>query len=559
MKRGKTLGLSWLAGIALCLIASLIVGKTVSQAIVGSSLSLVQSQVAVLASLNPQSPLRIENAGFRTIVVPVAELSSREPNIALLPMSQQAIVDGVASETRQAQGPLSLSVQAAAVSSNKFFIFQSIRVEDFGAGIVLSSVLCFVLGTVLIGLFFMFFLRSRKQLEESLASTLSLLDYQPNLQATMALRIPNGIVPELRDFAASLVDFLQLAATERADTSARLHVLELVLESMNEGVLVLDPKGTVLLANHSAIEFLEVLPREFIGRDLLEKVRVPGLHEIFDKVRKTRQSHTDELVLYRESPRSFRVGGVWMVDPGSGDKGVVLVLSDITTLKHLEQVRSDFVANVSHEIRTPLTALKGFAETLLDGDLTDTETTRKFLDIIHRHSIRLQAIIEDLLTLSRLEQAGEGIATETASVKDLIDAVVDTCSLAAQQKSARITVSALPDTAAFNRQLLEQAMVNLLDNAIKYGPEGVEIEIGVAVENDALVLWVADKGPGIPAKDQARLFERFYRVDRGRSRSLGGTGLGLAIVRHIAVAHRGDVELSSVAGQGSTFTLRIPQ
>ena len=238
-------------------------------------------------------------------------------------------------------------------------------------------------------------------------------------------------------------------------------------------------------------------------------------------------------------------------------------MNDVTRLRRLENVRRDFVANVSHEIRTPLTSIKGFVETLLDGAIENKEDTVSFLKIIAKQSNRLNSIIEDLLTLARLEEEGDRskIDFDPIEIRRVVDGAVRVCIHASEKKHIEIKVECPSDLVVkVNYALLEQAVINLVDNAIKYSPEGSEIDISVSADNsDQTVISVKDNGPGIEKKHLPRIFERFYRVDKARSRDLGGTGLGLAIVKHIAQVHSGRVDVHSTPGIGSNFFIYLPR
>ena len=241
--------------------------------------------------------------------------------------------------------------------------------------------------------------------------------------------------------------------------------------------------------------------------------------------------------------------------------GSLVVLHEVTRLKRLESVRRDFVANVSHELRTPITSIKGFVETLLDGALADQENASRFLEIVLRQVNRLEAIITDLLILSRVERAtGEPISRlDTANVREPLKAAVEMCEKKAGDKQIRIELDCDPGLRAeINAPLLEQAVVNLVDNAVKYSEQGKSVRVSCEQHNGQLLIRVQDEGCGIEPKHLPRLFERFYRVDQARSRELGGTGLGLAIVKHIAIAHGGEVDVQSTVGTGSTFSIKIP-
>jgi two-component system phosphate regulon sensor histidine kinase PhoR len=271
----------------------------------------------------------------------------------------------------------------------------------------------------------------------------------------------------------------------------------------------------------------------------------------------------DVVVHAEQDQRELRVHGAQLKD-GDGDaqgRGAVVVLNDITRMRHYEAIRRDFVANVSHEIKTPVTTIKGFAETLLDGALDDRNDAERFLRIIVGQADRLSAIIEDLLSLSSLESGSEGatISLERGSIRDVLQVALDVCEMKASARHITLALACPEDLyAEINPPLLEQAVVNLIDNAVKYSPEGSSVDVSAGVEAAGLSIRVKDAGRGIGREHLTRLFERFYRVDKARSRDMGGTGLGLSIVKHIAVAHGGWVAVESTPGLGSTFTITLP-
>jgi two-component system phosphate regulon sensor histidine kinase PhoR len=249
-----------------------------------------------------------------------------------------------------------------------------------------------------------------------------------------------------------------------------------------------------------------------------------------------------------------------MVREDEGRRGVIAVFHDITRLKELEKIRRDFVANVSHELRTPLTTIKGYAETLLEGALKE-EVASQFVQVIKRHSDRLEKIVEDLLILSKIESKEFQLKMESLSVSDLIGDVLDFIKEPLNKKKISVSVGELPPTLLVygDRQYLEQVLINILDNAIKYGHEGGRMIISATERGQREVeISVKDDGIGIPKEDLLRVFERFYRVDKGRSHELGGTGLGLSIVKHIVQAHGGRIWVESQLGEGSTFYFTLP-
>ncbi|OGP63333.1 MAG: hypothetical protein A2169_00875 [Deltaproteobacteria bacterium RBG_13_47_9] len=239
----------------------------------------------------------------------------------------------------------------------------------------------------------------------------------------------------------------------------------------------------------------------------------------------------------------------------------MIVISDMTRIRRLESLRRDFVANVSHELRTPITSIKGFVETLQEGAITEPKEAERFLQIIARHSDRLNAIVEDLLTLSSLEESSEQrkIAFEITPVQPVLASVIELSSVKAEEKNITIDLDCEKDIQAkINPALLEQAVLNLVDNAVKYSEAGSQIQIRVHKADERIAILVQDHGCGIAKRHQERIFERFYVVDKSRSRKLGGTGLGLAIVKHITEVHGGYVTVESMPGEGSTFIMYLP-
>ena len=301
---------------------------------------------------------------------------------------------------------------------------------------------------------------------------------------------------------------------------------------------------------------------DVVGRSIQEVVRNLELQQLVAGILAQGAPIEAEIILtVGGQDRTLQASGT-VLRGGDDDHpiGAVVVLNDVTRLKRLESVRRDFVANVSHELKTPVTSIKGFTETLLDGALDDPEAARRFLRIVDGQADRLNAIIQDLLALSALE-AGQELRPplEEADVCDVVSVAVEECATkaAARRIALRRTCSGQV-FAAINPPLLEQAVVNLIDNAIKYSPEGSDVDVLLEERSDEIAIEVRDEGPGIARQHLPRLFERFYRVDKARSRDMGGTGLGLAIVKHIAQVHGGGVSVSSELGKGSIFTLHLP-
>ena len=374
--------------------------------------------------------------------------------------------------------------------------------------------------------------------------------------------IPTADSTELAELAEA-IGALREQLVERGLTIGRQGTQqEAVLGSMIEGVLAIDARQRVVGINRAAAELLAVDPARAIRRPLQEVVRNPDLRRFALRAIDCREPVEDDLLLRGARDRTIRLRGTALRDL-SGEGGAVIVLNDVTDVQRLENIRRDFVANVSHELKTPIASIKGFVETLLDGASDDPVDSRRFLGIIARQADRLASIIEDLLALSRIEQSeGTGnLPRESVRIADLLSAVTVDCLPRAEDRSIRLDVTCDESiTAEVNAPLFEQALINLVDNAIKYSDPGRTIWIGVTTETataGSVVITVRDEGCGIEAEHLPRLFERFYRIDKARSRKLGGTGLGLSIVKHIVQAHGGTVAVESEPGVGSTFTIRM--
>jgi two-component system phosphate regulon sensor histidine kinase PhoR len=349
---------------------------------------------------------------------------------------------------------------------------------------------------------------------------------------------------------------------ERIDTIMRQrNELEAVLSSMSEGVIAVDTEEHVISMNQAAGQMFRCDSSEVQGRSIQEVVRNTALHRFVTDALSSQGSVEKDIVLYSDGERILNSHGTILRDSDGNRGGALIVLNDVTHLRRLESMRRDFVANVSHEIKTPITAIKGFVETLRDGAMKNPEDAERFLGIVEKHAERLDALIEDLLSLSRIEKEAEAdeIILHEGHIRDLLQAAIQLCEAKAAPKNIRIELSCDEDLKAnIDAPLLEQAVVNLLDNAIKYSEEGSTVWVESARADGEIIISIRDQGRGIAKEHLPRLFERFYRVDKARSRELGGTGLGLAIVKHITRAHGGHVDVKSLPGRGSTFTLRLP-
>lgn len=343
---------------------------------------------------------------------------------------------------------------------------------------------------------------------------------------------------------------------EASLSEARLRAM---LAGMVEGVVAVDESDRVLFCNAAGRKLLDPSGGELEGQHVWESVRIAGLGELLEGAR-------DERGLVQSELTVMRSGNLLTFDAqaspfvGGGASGVVVVLHDITALRRLENVRRDFVANVSHELKTPLTSIQAYVETLLDGALHDEANNERFLRKIDDHVRRLSALVSDLLSLARIESQADGIDREPVSLAGVL---AEAGRLAESSLAAnRVTLEQLPAEgqvlALGDRQALVQVAFNLVENAVKYNRPGGRVTLSLGREGDRVCFRVADNGVGIPKADRQRIFERFYRVDKARSRDVGGTGLGLAIVKHLVNAHGGRIELQSREGEGSTFTVWLP-
>ena len=343
--------------------------------------------------------------------------------------------------------------------------------------------------------------------------------------------------------------------TAAAEVRARQDAL---FDSMIEGVLVLDAAGCVQFANRA---FAQMFATTGVlrGRALLETVR---LHEIVEIVQRTRQEGRvidHELRLPGEPERWLQINAAALTSVDRRQLGTILVFHDLTRIKQLERTRQEFVANVSHELRTPLSHIKGYVETLLDGAKDDPEVSSRFLQTIARNAGRLELLIEDLLTISELESGRVTLNLQTVRLRPLVQKVLDDFKARAEGKGVTLT-NAVPELSVRADSIrLEQVLSNLVDNAIKYGRTSGGVTVAACPgENGKMEVSVKDDGPGLPAEALERVFERFYRVDKARSREQGGTGLGLSIVKHIVQTHGGRVWARNEPGNGATFFFTIP-
>ncbi len=354
-----------------------------------------------------------------------------------------------------------------------------------------------------------------------------------------------------------------LEKLERSHTShlstlhGRMEEIQAILSSMSEGVVATDITGRISLINPMAAELFNLTHGEGVGEfpykvfpdselgDVFHQVYVKG----FPVEKEIKWSTPERVLNLRLAPIRDEVEEI---------RGVVAVIGDVTKLRRLETMRKDFVANVSHELKTPLTSIKGFVETLLDGDLEDKDTTRKFMTIIFQEAERLNNLIHDLLDMSKLESGQTELRKKQVELEPLVDSVILSISNRINEKKLKLDKDIQAKVLWGDEGLIKELFINLIDNSVKYTPPGGKISVGTLKEKGETIIYVRDTGYGIPTENLSRIFERFYRVDKGRSREMGGTGLGLSIVKHIVERHGGKVAVQSEFGKGSEFKVTIP-
>jgi two-component system, OmpR family, phosphate regulon sensor histidine kinase PhoR len=375
---------------------------------------------------------------------------------------------------------------------------------------------------------------------------------------------PAHTPPEKHADLAALAESLASVAAQVKQLVDKVRVegarRDAILTGMVEGVLAVDHELRVTFCNVSFARAIGLHGPVAPGVPVLHLVRNPDFLEVLRTVLTGGESVKQRMQLPAADGRSFEVQAA-PLEEGSPTSGAMAILHDITDLERLERVRKDFVANVSHELRTPLTAIRGYAETLLDGALDDPQHRRRFVEIIQSHAIRLNNIASDLLALSELESGRPAVAPGKLSVVATLEAAMRTVESEAEMRQVSLGWGTVEDVEVMGNKIkLEQAFVNLLDNAVKFNRPGGEVWVEACRTAQGMVrVTIADSGIGIPSQDLPRIFERFYRVDKARSRAVGGTGLGLSIVKHVVEQMQGTVSVESQLGKGSRFMVFLPQ
>ncbi|WP_051258505.1 two-component system histidine kinase PnpS [Atopococcus tabaci] len=363
------------------------------------------------------------------------------------------------------------------------------------------------------------------------------------------------------------IDALGQAVNELADNlESQMQEITQNDEQMRElinhliiGVMLLDNDRNVQIVNPAMSEILEMDLYAGVGRPYVEVIKSYGITTLIEDAYRTHQTQNDEISLFEVDNKVLDANVVPIAGDHPGEVNFIVLLYDITEIRRLEKVRTDFVANASHELRTPVTALKGFTETLLDGAMEDKEILVEFLTIMHKESIRLDSMVRDILQLSKLEHRTVQMEIETISIREIVEATFQIVRQKAESKEISLEIEEkTPVEIEGDENLLKQILLNLINNAVTYTPEKGYVKVALGVEGDEAVIHVEDNGIGIPEDEQSRVFERFYRVDKARSRNAGGTGLGLSIVKYLVENFNGSISLDSKIGLGTTFTVHLP-
>ncbi len=491
-----------------------------------------------------ESPSKMENHGHRPEIIEAlnggvgkatrySETLDKTMQYVAVPMMQQ----------RQIRGVVRVAVPMS-VSDANISVMQMRLLLAIVAAASVVIVICFVAARWL-----------SRPLEEVSEGARRLAGGDP----TVLLPAPNNremnrVVEALRTMSRQLEEHSHAMGRKGTEQQA-------VLSSMVEGVLAVDWRERVIILNGAAAQIIGGKQADLVGRNLQEVIRNAELRRFASRALVSDEPIEDDVVLHGEVDRVLLVRGTALRDAQARSIGAVIVLNDVTHYRHLENIRRDFVANVSHELKTPIASIKGFVETLLDGALDEPADARRFLGIVAKQADRLNAIIEDLLSLSKIEQSEEAadLPLETGLVRDVLAGAANECQALIEQRGVQLSVECDHNlTARINSPLLQQAVFNLIDNALKYSEPNKSVRLVCLVVQDEIQIHVIDQGSGIAKEHLPRLFERFYRVDKARSRKVGGTGLGLAIVKHIVQAHHGRVSVTSAIGVGSTFIIHLP-
>ena len=504
-------------------------------------------------------------AGIRFTVIAedgrvLADSEAKDParlsNHAGRPEVREAVEKGVALSSRTSDSVnRELRYAAVRIEGTKAVARAALSSAEVDAVLAAETRLPWAAGTLaalLAGLATVIFLGPTAATVRSVARALSGIE-SGDLTARVPVRGPDF----LRGLSSAFNATAQRLEADVAKVRAERARLSTVLEGMVEGVFALDGAEAIRFVNRAARTLLGVAPDEVVeGKPIHLLVRDPQFLGLVRAALEHGEAHEAEIIWDGAPKRLLRVRAAPV---GEAGPGAILLVGDVSTLRRLERMRSDFVANVSHELRTPLAAIAGAAETLADGALTDPEAGPRFVGTIERHADRLTALVDDLLTLSRLESTPESIERAPVDFALVARQACDAVTVRARDAGVTLAVAADgPVRVLGDPEALRRLVDNLVVNAVTYTPAGGSVKVGLSAHDGRAVLIVADTGIGIGAEHIARIFERFYRVDKARSRGKGGTGLGLSIVKHAVNLHGGDIAVESRPGAGSTFTVSIP-
>ena len=441
----------------------------------------------------------------------------------------------------EAVGILRLALPLESVQKTLFTIRKTVLV-----GLVFALALAFILGSIVAG-------NTVRPINRMILVT------RRFSEGNFSRKIPQGPKDEIGELANTLNNMAREIEDKIREVGTQNQKLAAIFNSMIEGVIVLDKEGRIISINPTVERIFGICKKDAEGKAFLEVIRNNDISDIINDVLKKGEPVSAELTLMYPVRKISEVNATPVFD-NEKIVGCLVVIHDITEIRKLETMRSDFIANVSHELKTPLTSIKGFIETLLEGALDDKENSRTFLTIIQEHAQRLNDLVNDLLSLAHLESKEITLEKKDVALRQLIERV--TLGFKSQLRKKGIEVkdelpAGLMVKADMNR--IEQVFTNLIDNAIKFNKEKGSVRIYSQDIDGRIKIVVEDSGAGIPEKDMSRIFERFYRVDKARSRELGGTGLGLSIVKHIVELHGGSVGAESAEGVGSKFWIALPR
>ncbi len=378
-----------------------------------------------------------------------------------------------------------------------------------------------------------------------------------NYSKRVAVKKPD----ELGQLAATFNDMAVTLDKTVADLTDKNVQFDAILNSMTNCVVAVDRSLRVILINAVAEQLFDITKEDALGRKLIKMIRNRHINEIMEETVATNTSVVTELTMGAPEAGTFSIHAspIKSLEGDSPNSGGIISILDITTMRKLEKIRTEFVSNVTHELKTPLTSIRGFVETLRNGAVNDPEVAPKFLEIIDIEAERLTMLINDILQLSEIENSDIDTNITMHNLSDTISEVVSVLQIPAEKKGVTLNVTAAPEIMIeANRDRIKQMLINLIDNGINYNKENGSVSINASKADGRVVISVEDTGIGIDPQHHDRIFERFYRVDKGRSRSMGGTGLGLSIVKHIVNMYNGDITLQSEPGKGTKFTIQLP-